>query len=312
MRVRVSARGLELVRVRLVRRRLPRCLRAGWDKAELVRVRLPLTLTLVPTLALTLTRCLRGRAGARTLSPPCCGRGRGHPSSRCAPYATEGSNQERADPRQNPRVADPGRSATHTCEPRLGQESEACRGYQVHGGGAPGAHACRCSGHSNGGPLLPNLEMVDRVRIPATLRPGPYVLQWRWDSMVKAPALAVPQLGSCASSGRAWWLWAARHSQEEAGPPGARPLPRVLELAASKAADFTAFDHPGGTVRRATRSGPRAQTSPSRRHLPSPSRPRPPAPAPAPAWSRRECRLKADVALGLEVKTWRRKLWSFE
>ena len=40
---------------------------------------------------------------------------------------------------------------------------------------------CRCSGHSNGGPLLPNLEMVDRVRIPATLRPGPYVLQWRWD-----------------------------------------------------------------------------------------------------------------------------------
>ena len=25
--------------------------------------------------------------------------------------------------------------------------------------------------------------------------------------------LAVPQLGSCASSGRAWWLWAARHSQ---------------------------------------------------------------------------------------------------
>lgn len=40
---------------------------------------------------------------------------------------------------------------------------------------------CRCSGHSNGGPLLPNLEMVDRLRIPATLRPGPYVLQWRWD-----------------------------------------------------------------------------------------------------------------------------------
>mmetsp|Transcript_70784 Transcript_70784/g.170957 ORF Transcript_70784/g.170957 Transcript_70784/m.170957 type:complete len:466 (+) Transcript_70784:80-1477(+) len=63
----------------------------------------------------------------------------------------------------------------------LCSESEACRGYQVHGGGAPGEHACRCSGHSNGGPLLPNLEMVDRVRIPATLRPGPYVLQWRWD-----------------------------------------------------------------------------------------------------------------------------------
>ena len=57
-------------------------------------------------------------------------------------------------------------------------------------------------------------------------------------SMVKAPALAAPQLGSCASSGRAWRLWAARHSQEEAGPLGAQPVPRVLELAASKAADF--------------------------------------------------------------------------
>ena len=57
--------------------------------------------------------------------------------------------------------------------------------------------------------------------------------------------LAVPQLGSCASSGRAWWLWAARHSQEEAGPLGAPPLPRVLELAASNAADSAAFHHPG-------------------------------------------------------------------
>ena len=32
--------------------------------------------------------------------------------------------------------------------------------------------------------------------------------------MVKAPLLAVPpQLGSCASSGRAWWFWAPRHYQ---------------------------------------------------------------------------------------------------
>ena len=59
--------------------------------------------------------------------------------------------------------------------------------------------------------------------------------------MVKAPLC----LGSCASSARAWWLWAARHSQEEAGPLGAQPLPRVLERAASKAADLTAFDHLG-------------------------------------------------------------------
>ena len=54
--------------------------------------------------------------------------------------------------------------------------------------------------------------------------------------------LAASQLGSCASSGRAWRLWAARYSQEEAGPLGAQPLPRVRELAASKAADSTAFD----------------------------------------------------------------------
>ena len=57
--------------------------------------------------------------------------------------------------------------------------------------------------------------------------------------------LAAPQLGPCASSGRAWWHWPARHSQEAAGPLGAQPLPRVLELAASKAADFTAVDHAG-------------------------------------------------------------------
>ena len=35
-------------------------------------------------------------------------------------------------------------------------------------------------------------------------------------------------------------LWATRHSQGEAGPLGARPLPRVLEPAASKVADVTA------------------------------------------------------------------------
>ena len=40
---------------------------------------------------------------------------------------------------------------------------------------------------------------------------------------VKAPALASPQLGSCASLGRAWRLWTARHSQGEAQPQGAQP-----------------------------------------------------------------------------------------
>ena len=52
---------------------------------------------------------------------------------------------------------------------------------------------------------------------------------------------AAPQLGSCycASSGRAWWLRAARHSQGKAGPPGAPPPPRLLAPAGFQAADCT-------------------------------------------------------------------------
>ena len=49
-------------------------------------------------------------------------------------------------------------------------------------------------------------------------------------SMVKLSPLAVPQLAPCASSGRAWRLWAARHSQSEAQPLVPQPPPRVLEL----------------------------------------------------------------------------------
>ena len=56
----------------------------------------------------------------------------------------------------------------------------------------------------------------------------------------QSAALAVPQLGSCSSSGRGLWLWAARYSQIEAQPLGAQPPPRGLKRAASKVADFTA------------------------------------------------------------------------
>ena len=114
-------------------------------------------------------------------------------------------------------------------------------------------------------------------------------------TQVKSDPLAAPQLGACASSGRAWRLRAAWRSQEEAGPLrrlrphhsmvkvtpwqcprsapapphgapgssgwlgaptgetgplGAQPLPRVLELAASEAADVPASDHAGGAPRR--------------------------------------------------------------
>ena len=39
------------------------------------------------------------------------------------------------------------------------------------------------------------------------------------------PTSAAPRLGSCASSGRAWRLQAARHFPEEAGPLCTQPLP---------------------------------------------------------------------------------------
>eukprot|EP00937_MAST-01D_sp_MAST-1D-sp2_P003648 g3648.t1 len=58
-------------------------------------------------------------------------------------------------------------------------ESEACRRAATANKGPAGA--CRCTGHSNGGPLLPNLEIVDKVQIPAGIAPGHYVLQFRWD-----------------------------------------------------------------------------------------------------------------------------------
>ena len=60
------------------------------------------------------------------------------------------------------------------------EESDECkRGATQHGGGAYGI--CKCSGHSNAGPLLPNLEVVDTLTIPKGLKPGNYVLQFRWD-----------------------------------------------------------------------------------------------------------------------------------
>ena len=57
---------------------------------------------------------------------------------------------------------------------------------------------------------------------------------------------AVAQLGSCASSGRAWRLWAVRHSQGEADPLGAQPLgaqpPCARASRLQSLAEFTAFD----------------------------------------------------------------------
>ena len=55
---------------------------------------------------------------------------------------------------------------------------------------------------------------------------------------------AVPQLGSCGSSGPGGFGRRGLTGRE-AGPSGAKPLPRALELAASKAAHFPAVDPSG-------------------------------------------------------------------
>ena len=68
----------------------------------------------------------------------------------------------------------------------------------------------------------------------------------RSSSMVKVPpwqrlsSAPVPPRGGSGP---------ARHPQKEAGPLRAQPRPLVLELAASKAAHFAAFDHSGGALR---------------------------------------------------------------
>ena len=60
------------------------------------------------------------------------------------------------------------------------------------------------------------------------------VLSWQHPS--SAP---VPPQGKPGGSGR------PETHRRGTGPLGAQPLPQVLERAASKAADFTAFDHAG-------------------------------------------------------------------
>mgnify|MGYP004398980669 CR=1 FL=1 len=70
----------------------------------------------------------------------------------------------------------------------LCEESEECKALADPKTWKNASYAsCKCSGHSSAanknGPyvLAPNLEIVDSVKIPSTLTPGDYVLQWRWD-----------------------------------------------------------------------------------------------------------------------------------
>ena len=69
----------------------------------------------------------------------------------------------------------------------------------------------------------------------------------------------------CLTRARLAVLGGSRHPGRELGPLGAQPLPRGLEPATTKVADFTAFDHPGvvstvawSMIFRANRDGPAA------------------------------------------------------
>ena len=71
--------------------------------------------------------------------------------------------------------------------------------------------------------------------------------------MVKVPPLHGPSSAPApphGAPGGSGWLDAPRG---ETGPLSAQPPSRVLELAASKSAGFTAFDHPGAVPRRQRR-----------------------------------------------------------
>ena len=80
---------------------------------------------------------------------------------------------------------------SNPCHP-VCQESKACiDGYARFPHLAP-MGTCKCSGYSNEGPLLPNLEVVDSVMIPASLASGRHVLQWRYATLSLLLAFAPP------------------------------------------------------------------------------------------------------------------------
>ena len=55
-------------------------------------------------------------------------------------------------------------------------EPEACRKAIK---AKPPQMTCQCSGEGVGD--IPTLEVLDKVRLPANLTPGKWVVGWRWD-----------------------------------------------------------------------------------------------------------------------------------
>ena len=101
---------------------------------------------------------------------------------------------------------------------------------------------------------LPGFSPASKELLKALLQKKPTA---RIRSMVKVPALTVPRLAPCASSGRVWRLWAALYSQSEDRKLGSQPQPRGLELPASKVADATCVCPPRHRARLRRSQGPR-------------------------------------------------------
>ena len=90
------------------------------------------------------------------------------------------------------------------------------------------------------------------------LRQEPIVRTWLAQHGQRSP-LAVRWLGYCATtSGRAWWPGHALPPRRGAIPLGPRPLPRLLELAASQAAHPIALASLGHACASATAPCPAA------------------------------------------------------
>ena len=102
-----------------------------------------------------------------------------------------------------------------------------------------GGVAAALASHAAVAPKAKHIDVTQCVSVSAPVTDVWCVTQ-RGQHGQSAPSGSAPQLGACASSGRAW------------GIMGAQPLPRMLQLAASKAVHLAAFDHSGAASRRPT------------------------------------------------------------
>merc|ERR1712094_116242 len=94
------------------------------------------------------------------------------------------------------------------------EESAACKGAHNKKPPCLGPEkpcACKCSGDGIGD--LPQLEIVDKVQIPADLKPGSYVLGWRWDCEECGPraltSLSRTRSSSNTTTAAEWRAWDA-------------------------------------------------------------------------------------------------------